>query len=69
MASEAEKYFKSKNCTVTTRDLYKLNFNPVAGPGDFTKISDKGKQHFQLGVEQREAAEAGTLTKDIKAEQ
>ncbi len=69
LAKEAENFFKTKNCLVTVRDLYKMNFNPVAGPSDFTKISEKGKQHFQLGVEQREAAHTGTLKNDIKIEQ
>jgi len=68
MAGECEKYFKSRNCQVTIRDLYGLNFNPVAGPGDFTKLSDKGKEHFQLRVEQKEGLSSGTIKDDIKTE-
>lgn len=68
MACEAEKYFKSRNCSVTIRDLYRLNFNPVAGPGDFTKLSEKSKEHFQLGVEQKEGVNSGTLKEDLKTE-
>lgn len=68
MATECEKYFKSRNCTVNVRDLYRLNFNPVAGPGDFTKLSEKGKEHFQLGDEQKEGLSSGTLKEDLKTE-
>ncbi len=68
IAAEAEKYFISRNCTVNVRDLYKLNFNPVAGPGDFTKISETGKEHFRIGVEQKEGINNGTIKEDLKTE-
>jgi len=68
MASECEKYFKSKNCIVTVRDLYELNFNPVAGQDDFTKLSDNGKKYFQLSEEQKEAYKNGNISDDIKTE-
>jgi len=68
ISSEVEKFFKAKGTSVTIRDLYKLKFNPVAGPDDFTKLSDKGKTHFQLSGEQREAYTNATFSKDIQAE-
>lgn len=68
LASEIETNFKSKGCNVFIRDLYKLNFNPVAGQGDFTKLSDKSKTLFQLGVEQREGFLNGNIQDDIKTE-
>lgn len=68
MAAEMEKHFTAKGCRVTVRDLYKLNFNPVASQGDFTKLSEKSKDLFQLGAEHRAGYLAGTLTNDIKVE-
>lgn len=68
ISSEVEKFFKDKGTSVIIRDLYKLKFNPVAGPNDFTKLSEKGKKHLQLGGEQREAYLNGNLSKDIQIE-
>ncbi len=69
MAAECEKHFRARGATVTVRDLYKLNFNPVAGQTDFTVLSEKSKTKlFQLGAEQREGYLAGTIANDIKIE-
>lgn len=68
LSASCQNFFVEKGCSVTVRDLYQLEFNPVAGPGDFTKLSEKGKEHFQLGSEQREAFNKGNLAKDILIE-
>lgn len=52
---------------VTYTDLYALRFNPVAGPGDFTRLLDP--DFFDLQREQRHALEQGTFTADIQSEQ
>lgn len=66
-----------KNCAVTTltglghdvvvSDLYAMNFNPVAGPGDMRITADR--QYFQLQVEQNVALRDGTFSEDIRSEQ
>ena len=40
LASEAEKLLKEKGHEVKIVDLYKNNFNPLAGLNDFKKVKD-----------------------------
>ena len=53
--------------TVEVSDLYAMNFNPVAGPGDVLNIEDQTR--FDLLTERARAYEQGTLAPDIVAEQ
>ena len=40
LASEAEKLLQGKGHEVKVVDLYKMKFNPLAGPNDFKKVKD-----------------------------
>ena len=51
---------------VQVSDLYAMNFNPVAGPGDFTDRADP--DYLVYALEQRHGFETGTLAPDIQAE-
>lgn len=51
---------------VQVSDLYAMNFNPVAGPGDFTDRADP--DYLVYALEQRHGWEAKTLAPDILAE-
>ncbi len=53
--------------SVEVSDLVAMNFNPVGGRHDFTKLSDPS--FFKYGVEQAKATEAKTFAADVAAEQ
>jgi NAD(P)H dehydrogenase (quinone) len=52
---------------VTVSDLYGMNFNPVAGPGDVGERLNA--DNFNLALEQAHALANGTLSDDIVAQQ
>lgn len=52
---------------VIVSDLYAMNFNPVAGPGDMQVPADR--RYFQLQVEQNAALRHATFSDDIRIEQ
>lgn len=54
--------------TVEVSDLYAMQWNPVAGPGDMTGARSK-TESFSLAREQTVAFESGTLAPEIVAEQ
>jgi NAD(P)H dehydrogenase (quinone) len=53
--------------TVEVSDLCAMNFNPVGGQHDFTRLADR--DFFKYAVEQTRATEAGTFAADVAAEQ
>lgn len=66
MLNVAQKTLISAGHEVQTSDLYKMNFDPVCRPGDFTSPKDKG--HIKYDIEQRHAVEKGGFTADISSE-
>ncbi len=64
---EAVNTFKNKNIAIDVSDLYRQNFNPVAGQNDFQNFPSE--EHFQLAKAQRWAIANGTFTKSIVQEQ
>jgi len=52
---------------VTVSDLYKQNFNPVAGRHDFSTVADPKRFHYQS--EQALAASSGAFAPEIAREQ
>lgn len=53
--------------TVEQSDLYAMNWDPVGGKRDFTKLSEP--DYFKYGVEQTKATELGTFAPDVAREQ
>jgi len=51
---------------VTVSDLYAQNFNPIAGPQDFTSRADTAR--LDLGTEQAHAARTGGFAPDVQRE-
>ena len=66
LRQRAERELTRAGWTVEVSDLYAEGFNPVAGPGDFTALSDPGRLHVQR--EQAHAASSGTLAPDLLRE-
>jgi NAD(P)H dehydrogenase (quinone) len=52
--------------TVVVSDLYAMGFNPVANAADFT--APQNPDYLVYALEQRHAAESGSLAPDIRAE-
>jgi len=53
--------------TVEVSDLYAMNFDPVGGRKDFTKLADS--KFFKYGVEQAAASANDTFANDVADEQ
>ena len=59
-------HFQDSGETVVLRDLYKMQFNPVASGADFH--FDEEKEYLNYALAQREAWAAETIAPDIKKE-
>lgn len=67
LAQVAVETLQAEGKRVVVSDLYAMNFQPVAGPGDVgQRLSD---ERFNLALEQAHALERGELAADIQAEQ
>ena len=53
--------------SVEVSDLYAMNFDPVGGKRDFTKLSND--EFFKYGKEQAIASKSGTFAAEVAAEQ
>ena len=67
MKDQAVRALSTGGHAVEVSDLYAMNFHPVAGPGDFSTLSDP--DYFDLQKEQLHAAVHGTFSPDIAREQ
>lgn len=61
--------FESQGCIVTVRDLYSLNYDPVGGPNDFTKLKYDDIEKFRYSEEQKHGIGNGTVKPEILLEQ
>jgi NAD(P)H dehydrogenase (quinone) len=67
MRDHAVGVLRESGHSVEVSDLYAMNFNPVGGRHDFTKLKDSA--FFKYGVEQANAAKAGAFAADVAEEQ
>ncbi len=66
MKDAAVEVFRQQGHAVTVSDLYAMRFNPVASAEDFA--SRANPDYCVYALEQRHAAETGTLPDDIRTE-
>ncbi|MCP5054152.1 MAG: NAD(P)H-dependent oxidoreductase [bacterium] len=66
LKNKAREYYKSNGSEVEVSDLYKMNFNPVAGKHDFKKLS--GEPYYKTQKEQLHAYQNNLFADDIKQE-
>lgn len=66
MKDAAVEVFRQQGHTVTVSDLYAMRFNPVASAEDFSERANP--DYCVYALEQRHAAEHGTLPDDIRME-
>ncbi len=67
MKETAVRVLQESGHSVEVSDLYAMQFNPVGGRHDFTRLADP--DFFKYGVEQTKATEARTFAADVAAEQ
>jgi NAD(P)H dehydrogenase (quinone) len=66
LKNRAKEYYTSNGHTVEISDLYRMNFNPVAGKHDFKSLS--GESHYKVQKEQVYAFQHDQFVPELKRE-
>ena len=66
LKNKAKEFYSSRGNHVVISDLYRMNFNPVAGKNDFKNLS--GAEYYKLQAEQVHAYQNNLFAEEIKRE-